>query len=198
MIFEKQYKEILSQELLRYLLSGRLPSIGEISSKIYKILGKDGKVTYQYISQPSNSQFQSVLYNNSMKRIKFDIDIFQEELLELFKDINKRISYADLFYKVNNYQLKKLKAELLSLLFTMSNTDFYFLNLYDNFIDTSKLDKDESTQDIINLSERCIQIPSSKSGTKRINSQHMLNSDSCEINIVTPQNRVSSGTVTGN
>lgn len=198
MIFEKQYKEILAQELLRYLLSGRLPSVNEISNRIYNILGKDGKVTYQYISQPSNSQFQTELYNKALKRIKFDIDIFQEELLELFKDINKRISYADLFYKVNNYQLKKLKSELLALLFSMSNTDFYFLNAYDNFIDTSKLDREESTQDVINLSERCIQIPSSKAGTKRVTMQHMYASDSWEINVKTPINIISANTIVGN
>lgn len=197
MIFERQYKNLLAQELLRYLLEGRLPSVNEIANRLLSALGKDGKVTYQYIGQPSNSQFQVPIYNKSLKRIKFDIDIFQEELLDLFKDLNKRISYADLFYKTNNYQLKKLKSELLSLLFSMSNTDFYFLNAYDNFTDSSKLDINSSTDGIINLSERCIQIPSIKTEIKRVNTGHLYKYDDWPVTLVRPLAVISAQTVVG-
>lgn len=197
MIYERQYKNILSQELLRYLLEGRLPSINEISARIAKILGKNDRIIYQYISQPSRTPFQVDLYNKSLQRIKFDIDIFQEELLDLFKEIDKRISYADLFYKVNAYQLKKIKAELVSILFTISNADFYFLNAYDSFIDTTKLDRENSTDGVINLSERCISIPIGKTSSKKVDTTHLRSHIDWPITITKPASVVSSQLVVG-
>ena len=186
-IFERQYTKVLAEELLKALLEGKVPNTNEIADRISKALSKDGNVTYQYISQPSKSVFQIDRYNSALKQIKFDIDTFQEELLDLFSQSTKRISYADLYHKVNSYELDNLQSKLEAILFSIENADYYFLSAFDNFSDTSKMDVDQSTPSIINLSETALQLPYGGRSTQRISTSHLAPYDTWNINILTPE-----------
>ena len=174
MIFERQYTKVLAQEVLKQMLLGRLPDMNFIASKVSSILG-ESKITYQYTPQPSRSVFQNEVYNKGLRRIKFDIDTLHEEILELITKASERMTYADLFHKVNSYQLSQLESQLKSLLFTLQNTDFYFLGAYDSFSDTTKLDTVASTEGVIDLSENCVALPYGGKNTQKIKTSHLFN-----------------------
>lgn len=167
-IYQRQYQKILSTEILKYLLLGSLPNLNDISKRIGNALSKDGNVTYKFIPQASRDIFRNNIYNKSLNRIKFDIDTFNEELISLFADASSRLNYADLYYKVNNFELNRLESELNNILFSIQDADFYFSAAYDTFSDLSKIDKTASTQDIINLSEQCLALPFGEKNTQRI------------------------------
>ena len=186
-IYQRQFSQILSEELLRQLLEGKVPDVATITDKVSKALSKDGNITYQFFQQPSRSLFQIEQYNTSLKQIKFDIDMLQDELLDLFSSSVKRISYADMYHKVHSHELKNLKSILTSILFTIENADFYFSGAFDNFSDNSKADLEESTPQVINSSETCLNLPFGGRNTQRIDSSHLQAFDTWPIEVVTPK-----------
>ena len=128
-IFDKQYQKVLSEEILKFLLQGRTPNSEQLADKLNAAFSKKGNVVYQFYPQPNRTVFNVEQYNNSLKQIKFDLDLFQEELLSLFSASVKRINYANLNYNINDYQLSRLKAELES----------YPLNFYKTMLLLEKL-----------------------------------------------------------
>ena len=174
-IFDKQYQKVLSEEILKFLLQGRTPNSDQLADKLNAAFSKKGNVVYQFYPQPNRTVFNVEQYNNSLKQIKFDLDLFQEELLSLFSASVKRINYANLNYNINDYQLSRLKAELESALFSISDADFYFSGNFDNFIDTSKTNLEETTPQVVNTRERLLEVPVSMTGAKRIPTPHLLN-----------------------
>lgn len=191
-LFQNQYNKVLAQEILKYMLLGRLPNISAVTSQVSKILGSDGHSIYKYASQPSRSVFQNEVYNKGLRQIKFDVSLLHEEILNLVTEASERISYADLYHKVNSYELSKLEAKLNSLLFTVQNADFYFLGAFETFSDMSKLDKKESTSEIINLSEGAIQLPFGGKNTQKIKVSSVVEN----TKVLTP-NAISFGVVPG-
>jgi hypothetical protein len=180
-IFEKQYSKIISEELLRYFLEGKVPDIDIIGERISKVLAKDGDVTFQYFSQPSKSTFQIEQYNNALRQIKFDIDLFQEELLDLFGQSLKRVNFAELYYNINSHELRNLKSRLEAILFTIENADYYFSGAFDNFSDSSKTDLKKSTPSVLDIKEGVLALPIGGRNTKRISMLHLSNYDSWKV-----------------
>jgi hypothetical protein len=189
-ISERQYTKILSEELLKYLLEGKVPDTAEIATKVSAALSRNGSTTYQYFQQPNKDVFQIDQYNNSLKQIKFDIDTFQEELLDLFAESIKRINYADLYHKIHSYELNNLQAKLEAILFSIENADYYFLNAYDNFTDTSKLNTELSTTEVLNVSENVLNLPYGSRATKRISTSHLINFPTWTIDILNPDRSI--------
>lgn len=184
-ISQRQYNKLLAQETLRYLLMGKLPNLDQIAARVASIVG-DSVITYQYIAQPSRDIFQNHTYNKSLRRIKFDIDTLHEEILDLIGKSSERMSYADLFHKVNSYELSNLESKLNSLLFTIENADFYFLGAYESFTDNSKTDTKNSTSSIIDLSESCIALPYGGKNTQKIKTSHLYDSATWPVEVLTP------------
>ena len=182
-IYNRQYQRLLSSELLRYLLLGRLPNIAELSTRIRNALGDGSKVLYKYIPQQYKSVFNNKLYNKALNDIKFDIDTFHEELIQMFADSSSRLNFADLYHKVNSYELNKLQAELELLLFTVGDADFYFDGAFETFSDVSKIDKAISTEDIIDLSEECLSLPYGGANIRRIDSGSLIDYTSIPIQV---------------
>jgi len=180
-IFEKQYSKIISEELLRYFLEGKVPDIDIIGERISKVLAKDGDVTFQYFSQPSKSTFQIEQYNNALRQIKFDIDLFQEELLDLFGQSLKRVNFAELYYNINSHELRNLKSRLEAILFTIENADYYFSGAFDNFSDSSKTDLKKSTPSVLDIKEGVLALPIGGRNTQRISMLHLSNYDSWKV-----------------
>lgn len=185
-ISERQYTKILSEELLKSLLEGKVPDTSEIANKLSNVLSKNGAITYQYFQQPNKDVFQIDQYNTSLKQIKFDIDTFQEELLDLFAESVKRINFADLYHKIHSYELNKLQSKLEAILFSIENADYYFLDAYDNFTDTSKLDTELSTSEVLNVSENVLNLPYGSRATKRISTSHLINFNTWAIDVLNP------------
>lgn len=181
-IYNRQYQKILSSEMLRYLLLGTLPNINDISQRIGNALGNKNNITYKYIPQPFRDIFQNEVYNSALKKIKFDIDLFHEDLIQMFADASNRLNFSDLYHKINSYELKKLQAELELLLFTVSDADFYFDGAFDTFSDTTKISQ-ESTKDVIDLSEQCLSLPYGGKNTKRIDVGSLINTVNIPITI---------------
>lgn len=173
-IYQRQYEKILAAETLRFLLLGRLPNLNDISKRISSVIDKKNNITYKYIPQPSREIFRNELYNKSLRSIKFDIDTFHEELLDLFSESSSRLNYADLYHKLNSYELRNLESKLEMLLFTVQDSDFYFSGAFDTFSDTSKTDLKESTNEIVDLSEQCLALPYLGNSTKRINMDSLI------------------------
>lgn len=174
-IYTRQYQKIVAAEILKTLLLGRLPNINDISQRIGNALSNKNNITYKYVPQPFREVFQNEVYNKSLNRIKFDIDLFHEDLLDLFAEAAKRTNFADLYHKINSYELKKLQAELELLLFTVADADFYFDGAVDTFSDTTKIDSAASTKDVIDLSEQSLVLPYGGKNTKRINVGSLVN-----------------------
>ena len=172
-IFEKQYSKIVAEELLRFMLEGKIPSSEVIAERMSKVLNQEGGITYQYFAQPSRSVFQIEQYNNALKQIKFDIDLFQEELLDLFGESTRRVNFAELYYKIHSHELKNLKSKLESILFSVQDADYYFSGAYDNFSDTSKTNLELSTPTIVDLREGALDLPYGGRNTSRISLLHL-------------------------
>jgi len=189
-IFEKQYSKIIAEELLRFLLEGKVPSNDVIGERISKVLNREGGVTYQYFPQPSRSVFQIEQYNNSLKQIKFDIDLFQEELLDLFGESAKRVNFAELYYKIHTHELKNLKSKLESVLFSIQDADYYFSGAFDNFSDTSKTDLEKSTSSIVDLREGALVLPFGGRNTTRISMLHLANYNNWKVDVSAPESLV--------
>lgn len=187
-IYNRQYQKLLASELLRYLLLGQLPNISELSTRVSNALSNTSNITYKHIPQQYRSVFNNEVYNKSLRKIKFDIDTFHEELIQMFADSSARLNFADLYHKVNSYELKKLQAELELLLFTTSDADFYFDGAFETFSDTSNMDSDVSTRDVIDLAEQCLALPYGGNNTQRINVGSLIDVPSVSINISEPKN----------
>lgn len=185
-IYNRQYQKLLASELLRYLLLGKLPSLGELSNRIKSVLNNKSNITYKFIPQQYKSVFNNELYNTSLRKIKFDIDTFHEELIDLFAEASSRLNFADLYHKVNSYELKKLQAQLELLLFTTGDADFYFDGSFETFSDTSNLDA-ASTKDIIDLSEQCLALPFGGSNNQRINVGSLIDYPTIAVSLNQPQ-----------
>lgn len=200
-IYNRQYQKLLSSELLRYLLIGNLPNLNEISSRLTKALGDKNNITYKYLPQEYKAVFNNKLYNKSLNKIKFDIDTFHEELIQMFADSSSRLNFADLYHKVNSYELNRLKAELELLLFTVADADFYFDGFSETFSDTVYCDLDQSTRDVVDLSEQCLSLPYGGANSRRINVGSLINANSVDISInrgsSSAQDVISSRTVPG-
>jgi len=191
-IYNRQYQKVIASELLRYFLLGKTPDLNDINKRITEAISKKNNITYSYLPQPYKEIFNNVLYNSSLKKIKFDIDTFHEELLDLFSQAAQRTNFADLYYKVNNYELSRLEAELNLLLFINNQGDFYFDGAFDTFSDKSKIEENQSTKDIIDLSERCISLPYGAVNTKRINVGQLAFAPSTSLTISRPNALISS------
>lgn len=183
-IYNRQYQKILSIEVLKHLLSGRLPNLNDISTKISKALSDRTNITFKYIPQEYKGVFNVDNYNKSLRQIKFDIDLFHEELLDLFAQSSTRLNFADLYHKINSYELSKLEAQLNLLLFTVADADFYFDGFFDTFADISNLNTEESTKDIIDLSEQCISLPYGGKNTRRINVGSLMSMNDIDVKVV--------------
>ena len=189
-IFEKQYSKIIAEELLRYFLEGKVPSQDVIGDRISKVLNSESGITYQYFSQPNKAVFQVDQYNNALKQIKFDIDLFQEELLDLFGESTRRINFAELYYKIHSYELKNLRSKLESILFSIQNADYYFNGAFDNFSDTSKTNLELSTTSVIDLREGALVLPFGGRNTARISMLHLATYSNWNIQVSVPESIV--------
>jgi hypothetical protein len=180
-IYTRQYQKVLAAELLRHLLLGKLPDINEMSRSLDAALDKNGNVTYRYTPQAFKSIFNNEIYNKAMKAIKFDIEVFHEDLIDMFSNSVSRVNFADLFHKVNSYELNKLQAQLELLLFTVKDADFYFDGAFDTFSDQSKTDMAASTKDILDLSEECIALPFGAKNVQRIDVKDLVSQNTVGI-----------------
>lgn len=194
-IYNRQYQKVLAAEFLRYFLLGQSPDINDINKRIGDALDKRSNVTYKYLPQAYKEVFNNKLYNSSIRKIKFDIDTLHEEILDLFSKAAERLNFADLFYKVNNYELNKLEKELLLLLFINKQGDFYFDGFFDTFSDSSKIDSSSSTKDIIDLSEQCLSLPYGGKNTKRIDVGQLASSQSTTLTLSKPSSVISSNQI---
>ena len=184
-IYQRQYEKILAAETLRFLLLGRLPNLNDISKRISSVIDKKNNITYKYVPQPTREIFRNELYNKALRSIKFDIDTFHEELLDLFSESSSRLNYADLYHKLNSYELRNLEAKLEMLLFTVQDADFYFSGAFDTFSDTSKTDLNQSTNEIVDLSEQCLVLPYLGNSTKRINMDSLIPKTTINVQVTT-------------
>lgn len=189
-IFDKQYSKIITEELIRYLVDGKVPDSNTIQQRISKVLNSEGGITYQYFPQPSRSVFQIQQYNDALKQIKFDIDLFQEELLDLFGESVKRVNFAELYYKIHSHELKNLKSKLESILFSIQNADYYFSGSFDNFSDTTKTDLEKSTPSIVDLREGALVLPFGGRNTARISMTHLASYDNWKIETNVPESSI--------
>lgn len=185
-IYEAQYQKLLTRELMRYLIQGRLPNIEELSKRLSVLLGRGGNTIYQYAPQNYKSVFNNSLFNRQLKQIKFDIDLFHDELISLFGETIKRFNFADLYHKVNSYELARLESALNNILFTIEDADFFFLGSFDNFTDYSKTNIPASTPAVIDLSEKCLALPYGGRNTKKIKTSHLYNEQSWPVKILSP------------
>lgn len=185
-IYNRQYQKLLASELLRYLLLGKLPNLNDISTRVGNALDKKSNITFKYVPQEYKSVFNTELYNKNLRRIKFDIDVFHEELLDLFAESSSRLNFADLYHKINSYELKNLQSKLELLLFTVGDADFYFDGVFDTFSDSSGIDASESTKDIIDLYEQCLSLPFGGSNTRRVDAGSLISSKTVAIDINNP------------
>tara|TARA_R110002074_G_scaffold402324_1_gene607060 strand:+ start:130251 stop:133166 length:2916 start_codon:yes stop_codon:yes gene_type:complete len=166
---------------------GKLPNLSELSSRIGNALSSKSNITYKYVPQPYKSVFNNEGYNSSLRKIKFDIDTFHEELIQMFADASARLNFADLYHKVNSYELKKLQAELELLLFTTSDADFYFDGSFETFSDSSNLDSELSTRDVIDLSEQCLALPYGGNNSQRIDVGSLIDFPTVGITVAEPK-----------
>jgi hypothetical protein len=194
-ILERQYKKLLEVELIRYLLLGNTPNIQDISARIGKVLSKDSNIVYKYIPQSYRSVFNVDVYNRALQEIKFDIDIFNDELVDLFSLAASRLTYADLFHKVNSHELNRLDSALNLLLFINSNADFYFSGASETFSSNSNIDKTQSTKGIIDLSEQALTLPYGGRNTKRIDVGSLVDEQSVDFQIFGAENFGSSSSL---
>lgn len=184
-IYERQYKELLTRELLNVLAGGRLPNIREISGHLSDSL-RNKKILYEFIPQARKSVLNNKLFNRQLNAITFDINVLHQEILQQVHDAARRLNYADLYHRVHSYELEKLESLLTSILFTFENADFFFLGAFDNFTDYSKTDIDKSDQDIIFLPEKAIVLPYGGKNTKRIKSSHLYKHATWPVDLLLP------------
>ena len=183
-ILERQSKKLLEYELIRYLLLGSIPNIEDISSRISKARGKNSTVTYQYVPQEYKAVFNTSLYNKGLNQIKFDVDVFNEELTDLFVKAANRLNYADLFYRLNSAELDRLEEELTLLLFINNNTDFYFRGFAETFSSNQNTDTKKSTEGVLDLNEQALALPYRGRNTKRIDVGSLVDQQNVDVNIV--------------
>ena len=188
-IHELQYKELLTRELLKVMVQGRLPNIREITKHLELAADKKGPL-YQFIPQAHREVFNNKLFNKQLNAIEFDIQIIHQAILGQIEDASRRLSYADLFHKVHSYELHKLGITLNAILFTFENADFFFLGAFDAFTDYSKTDLTVSDPDIINLPEKAIVLPFGGKNTQRIKTDHMHKHSTWPVKVLAPSSAV--------
>ncbi|RMH13173.1 MAG: hypothetical protein D6698_14325 [Gammaproteobacteria bacterium] len=167
-IYERQYKELLTRELLKSLLEGNLPNLDRLKSRVEEILSRIGRPLYRYTPQFRRQVFNHKLFNDQLDDIAFDIRICHDEIMDMVVSLIRRAKFSELFFDAHTHILNRLRSQLEALLFITEGGDFYFLGAFDDFRDTSKTDLSESTQDIVNVSSSALMLPLSGTGTKRV------------------------------
>lgn len=194
-IYERQYSKLLTRELIKYLLAGRLPNIAEISSRLDELFKKNGNITYKYIPQLKGEVFNNTLFNRQLNAINFDIETVNEEFIDLLASAFRRLNYADTYYRVHSHELNRLEAILNAISFTFDKADYFFLSAFDSFTDYSKTDIEKSDSDIINLSEKAIMLPYGGKNTQRIKTSHMYEIKTWPVKVLTPADYISANQV---
>ena len=182
-IVERQSKKLLEYELIRYLLLGSIPNLQDISSRIGKARARGSNITYKYVPQQYKAVFNTELYNKALNEIKFDIDVFNEELTDLFIEASNRLNYADIFYRLNSGELDRLSEELNLLLFINNNADFYFSGFLENFSSNQNTDIENTTEGIVDLNEQALALPYRGRNTKRIDVGSLSDQQNIDITV---------------
>lgn len=182
-IVERQSKKLLEYELIRYLLLGSIPNLQDISSRIGKARARGSNITYKYVPQQYKAVFNTELYNKALNEIKFDIDVFNEELTDLFIEASNRLNYADIFYRLNSGELDRLSEELNLLLFINNNADFYFSGFLENFSSNQNTDIKNTTEGIVDLNEQALALPYRGRNTKRIDVGSLSDQQNIDITV---------------
>jgi hypothetical protein len=197
MIAIRQFEKLYNYYLIKILKDGRVPTIGDVmafaNDELPQISGEI-KPIFSYIPQTSDSIFDINLYNSSLDKLKFDLEILFEEIEEIEVKNLGRIMHADLFHAANTYEIKKLSAVLDSLLFAIGGADQAFHAQFETFNSLEKTNIEESTKNIVDLSEKVIALPMLGAGTMRIDMSHLYDQKTVPV-VIDPSNLSVAGTV---
>lgn len=186
MIAQRQFEKLYKYYLTSILKSGRIPTVNDVlafaGEELPQISGEI-KPIFKYIPQTADSTFDINLYNSSLDKIKFDLEVLFEELEEIEVNNLGRIMHADLFHAVNTHEIKKLSATLDSLLFAIGGADQAFHAKFENFSSLEKTDIEKSTKNVVDLTEEKISLPMLGAGTLRIDMTHLFDQVTIPITV---------------
>ena len=162
-VYDKIFREILKE--------GRVPSHADVVQRAgdsLPDLSKTDEPIYKYRPQNRGEVFDIVYYNNAIESIKSDLELLFSEKTEISRKNITRTLNAELFHSLHSNELKRLSAKLDSLLFSLEGAEDNFFADFDNFIDSSKLDIEASTEGVLDTLEESLVLPVGQNGTLRI------------------------------
>lgn len=182
-ILERQSRKVTERELIRYLLLGSLPNITDLTQRLQDVRFPGSLITYKHVPQEYRAVFNIDTYNKALSDIKFDIDVFNEELNDLFVKASNKLNYADLFFRLNSKELDRLSEELNLLLFINNNADFYFSGFVENFISNTNTDTSKTTEGLVDLIENVLALPYRGRNTKRIDVGSLVSEQNVDVEV---------------
>lgn len=182
-ILERQSRKLTERELIRYLLLGSLPNITDLTQRLQNVRFPGSLITYKHLPQEYRAVFNIDSYNKALSEIKFDIDVFNEELNDLFIKASNKLNYADLFFRLNSKELDKLSEELNLLLFINNNGDFYFSGFVESFTSNTNTDTSKTTEGLVDLAENVLALPYRGRNTKRIDVGSLISEQNVDVEV---------------
>jgi len=195
----KQYQYNYNRFLLEILKEGKVPTFEDVVQRAgNRLPSPDRPATpgFEYIPQSEGSVFDIINYNKAVDNILSDLKILFSELTDIEIASLQRMLYADLYHNVHSYELKKLDKKLDSLLFTLQGADDNFFSSNENFTDTTNVDLDVSTPNVVDTHEGALSLPIGRKGTKKISLSHLYDTANANVTL-SPATVLSKGNVPG-
>ena len=152
---------------------GFIPTVEYIIAELGKYYAKVrvGFPSFQNRHQGYRKTWDVTAYNSNLSEIYDDINNLYEEIVSQFAVTLEDFDYAETERRKSYHQIQTLEDSLTNLLLVAEDTAGYLYSVYDNFIDTSKVDMGYTTCEV-NVGAQTCTLRESRNGIKKIDMSH--------------------------
>lgn len=149
-IKQKQLDNVVEQILKEELAKGVLPNSRQFLLKLNNALREHKPGTPSAIVPyvEGHSKVDIDTYNNYVASVRDDLGILYSELIDSVNATLKNFNYFEVERKKIEYQIDKLKNELVNLLLVSDKSNQYVHTVFDTFADFDLVDKNQTTAEV--------------------------------------------------
>ena len=172
-IASRQIKKELNRIIKRKMEGGEIPSIEYIIAMLARYYRKVdvGFPSFSLRKQLYRKPWDIDKYNNNLLETYDDLNNLYEELVDQFTIVLQDFDYHETERQRLMWEIRDLDDDLMNLLLIAEDTEGYLYSVHDNFIDRSKINLTYSTCEV-NTNAGIVTLRESRQGIEKINMSH--------------------------